>query len=823
VQINEHRTRPQSLADLLLYDALIDDGILLQQDGSLMAAWSFRGPDLASATHAEMAVLGARLNSVLRLGSGWMIQCDAIRSRAPEYPDGGLFPDPITRLIDEERRQQFLSEGAHFESEYVLTLTYLPPSETEQNVRGWLFEGQTYKPSAADQALSGFKAKLAHFEEVLGSLFHATRLRSEATEGLFGEYVRRDNLLRFIRRTITGDDHPFVLPLIPSYLNDTLSADDFTAGIEPRIGRKHIRIVAIDGFPSSSFPGMLGALDALPIEYRWNTRAILMDPEEARGYLDKTRKKWRSRIRGWKDQIFRTQNGPINLHAQQMAVDAEEAMSVASSGDIQFAFYTSVIVCLGECERTANEAAALIAKTIQNHGFSARVETVNAVEAWRGSLPGDGYRNVRRVVLHTLNLADLLPITSVWAGLRENPSALMPEGSPPLLYAATTGATPFRFNLHVSDLGHSLIVGPSGAGKSTLLGLMTAQWFRYPDAQVFAFDKGYSLYVLNRAAGGEFYDVGGDKTHLAFCPLEEIDTDQDLAWAVTWLEGLCVAQGMTVGPKHRQAITEAIQQLRLSPARTLTELCAEVQDEEIRSALQYYTLSGPLGHLLDADRDVLGSGRFVTFETENLMQLGDKAVVAVLLYLFRRIEKRLDGSPTLVPLDEAWVYLRHTLFRERLREWLKTLRKMNGAVVLATQNLSDVLNSEIGDVISETCPTKVLLPNAEAGNPASQRFYERLGLNDREIEILQAALPKRQYYVISPLGRRLISLGLCGVSLSFVGVNGKQERQIAEDLMDQYGSAWQAEWLRTRGLPDWADYLEPMLPVPERRSVCVGA
>ena len=110
-------------------------------------------------------------------------------------------------------------------------------------------------------------------------------------------------------------------------------------------------------------------------------------------------------------------------------------------------------------------------KTIQNLGFSCRIETVNAVEAWRGSLPGDGYCNVRRVMLHTLNLADMLPITSVWAGLRENPSALMPKKSPPLMYAATTGATPFRFNLHVSDLGHTLIVGPSGAGKSTALGL----------------------------------------------------------------------------------------------------------------------------------------------------------------------------------------------------------------------------------------------------------------------------------------------------------------------------------------------------------------
>jgi type IV secretion system protein VirB4 len=178
-------------------------------------------------------------------------------------------------------------------------------------------------------------------------------------------------------------------------------------------------------------------------------------------------------------------------------------------------------------------------KTIQNLGFSCRLETVNAVEAWRGSIPGDGYSNVRRVLLHTLNLADMLPITSVWAGLRENPSALMPKNSPPLLFAATTGATPFRVNLHVSDLGHTLIAGPSGNGKSTLLSLLAAQWFRYPRAQVFAFDKGYSIWMLTEAAGGEFYDLAGPGSELAFCPLRDIDTDSDLSWAVGWIESLC--------------------------------------------------------------------------------------------------------------------------------------------------------------------------------------------------------------------------------------------------------------------------------------------
>src|SRR6476660_7747054 len=115
---DEHRKTPRGLADLLLPYALIEDGILLQQDGSLLAGWSYRGPDMMAASPSEMAALSARFNQCLRLGSGWMVNCDAIRSQAPGYPEQGAFPDPVTRVIDDERREQFMAEGAHFESEY---------------------------------------------------------------------------------------------------------------------------------------------------------------------------------------------------------------------------------------------------------------------------------------------------------------------------------------------------------------------------------------------------------------------------------------------------------------------------------------------------------------------------------------------------------------------------------------------------------------------------------------------------------------------------------------------------------------------------------
>ena len=816
----EHRRHPIGLADLLLYDSLIDDGILLLHDGALVAGWKFRGPDMGSATHAEMATLSARLGAILKLGSGWMVKCDSIRSPAPGYPEAQNFPDSITRIIDDERREQFMAEGAHFESEYFLTLTYLPPAAREERVKGWMFEGMRGKQGVAVRVLEHFKTRIAAFEDVFKSLFAVTRLKSIIQQDVAGNAVVYDELLRYVHRCVTWKDHPLRRPDFPVYLSDLLATEDFVGGLTPRVGKKHVRVIAIDGFPNASVPGILAALDTLPISYRWNTRAILLDPEEARSLLDRVRKKWRSKIRSLRDQIMQTQSGAVNLHAQQMSLDAEEAMSVAVAGDVLFAHYTTNVICADADESKVEEAVGLVVKTIQSLGFAARIEDVNSVEAWIGSLPGDGYRNVRRVILHTLNLADLLPIGAVWAGNKENPCPFYPPQSPPLLLAATTGFTPFRFNLHYGDIGHTLMVGPPGSGKSTFLGFIVAQFFRYPRGQVFAFDKGHSLFVLTHACGGEFYDLGGERAALSFYPLAELEDDSDVAWASSWIEKLCALSGLRVTPGQKNAIADAIKLLQNAESRTLTDYVATVQDKDVRASLEPYTLGGPLGRLLDADKDGLRESRLMVFEMENLMKYGDgstNATVAVLLYLFRRIQKKLDGRPTLIVLDEAWVYLRDELFREYLRDWLKTLRKLNAVVVLATQNLSDIFNSGISDVVIEACPTKILLANAEAAGTQSRRLYEAVGLNEREIHIVQSATPKRHYYVVSPEGRRLIVLGLGQVALSFVGVNGPEDRRRVEDLIRGSPRTWQAEWLRQRGRPDWADWWLEVDGAKERR------
>jgi type IV secretion/conjugal transfer VirB4 family ATPase len=532
-----------------------------------------------------------------------------------------------------------------------------------------------------------------------------------------------------------------------------------------------------------------------------------MDPIESVYHLKKYRRKWKQKVRGFADQLFRTQKGVVDQDAMSMVREAEDAIAEANSNLVIYGYYTSVIILMDSDRKQLQENATEIRRIVQNMGFSARIETINNVEAFLGSLPGHAVENLRRPMISTMTLADFLPLASIWTGHEFCPCPAYPPSSPALLHAATEGATPFRLNLHVGDLGHTLIFGPTGAGKSTLLALIIAQFRRYKNATIFAFDKGNSLYALTHACGGTHYEIAGDSNNSpSFCPLADIQSQQDQAWAEGWIEIMLELQSIQVTPKQRNEIHRAMNLLLNSDVRTLTDFGTNLQDEGLRQALETYTISGATGYLLDSADDDLQFGSYQVFEIEHLMNLGEKTLIPVLLYIFHCIEKRLKGQPALLVLDEAWLMLGHPVFREKIREWLKVLRKSNCAVVLATQSLSDAVRSGILDVLQESCPTKILLPNEEAFNRGSgdvlgpRDLYEIIGLNEKQIEIIAGATKKRQYYYVSPEGRRLFELDLGPVALSFVGASGKQDLSIIRKLKDCFKEEWPWHWLRKRGV-----------------------
>jgi len=799
LKLKGYRARTKGLPDLLPYAALIAPGVVLCKDGAFLAGWECRGQDTCSSTPEELGFVSAQFNNAIKLfGTGWMLHVDAIRSRKRAYsrPDESFFPDPVTTLIDEERRRYF-SGDACFSTRTVLVVSYKPNLQATKMAAA--AQSGVVAANVLQKSLTYFQNALLELEDALSAVLRMYRLDEYEEVDEQGQTCLYSSLLEHLQQCLLGEEYSIQVPKNPMYLDALLGGEDLVGGLAPRIGEKHIAVLGLDGLPQESWPAMLATLDGLQLAFRFSTRFICLDQLDATKEISTYRKMWNQQIFRFFDQFFNNPNARANRDAQLMTEDAEQALVEVQSGYVGAGYLTSSIVLLHEDPEMLHDWARELRRVIQTLGFGCRIESINALEAWLGTHPGNGFANLRRPLVNTLNLADLLPLASVWAGREQCPCPFYPPFSPPLMVCTTDGSTPFWFNLHEGDLGHTLIFGPTGSGKSTLLALIAAQFRRYKDAQLFCFDKGMSMFPLCLGAGGVHYAIGDDA--LSFAPLQRIDeSEAEQSWAESWVADLAELQGLRILPGHRNAIRTAMSALRENPAtmRSLTDFWHVVQDQELKGALQHYTRSGAMGRLLDAASDALDISAFMVFEIEELMQLGDKNLVPVLLYLFHRIEKSLKGAPSLLILDEAWIMLGHPVFREKVREWLKVLRKANCAVVLATQSLSDAVRSGILDVLVESCPTKILLPNLAARQDGQRELYAGMGMNARQIEIVATSTPKQDYYVVSPSGRRLMQLALQKKALAFVGSGDKESIAKIKSLHNIHGKEWFHVWLQEK-------------------------
>jgi len=208
----EYRKKSQSLADFLPWAALVAPGVVLNKDGSLQRTARFRGPDLESATQAELVGVTARLNNALRrLGSDWAIFFEAQRNPAQDYP-ASSFPDPVSALIDEERRAQFEEEGAHFESGYFLTLVYLPPEDEAAGAESWLYEGRSQE-GAPSAVLAGFIDRTDRLLQLIDGF---------APEA---EWLTDSETLTFLNSCVSTRRHKVRVPETPMHL-DAILADE---------------------------------------------------------------------------------------------------------------------------------------------------------------------------------------------------------------------------------------------------------------------------------------------------------------------------------------------------------------------------------------------------------------------------------------------------------------------------------------------------------------------------------------------------------------------------------------------------------------------
>ena len=792
LNLTEYRQRPALLADWLPWAGLVAPGVVLNKDGSFQRTARFRGPDLDSATQGELVATTARLNNALRrLGSGWALYVDAERRPAADYPRSS-FPEALSWLVDEERRAAFEESASHFESRYHFTLQYLPPEESRARAANLLYENRASTGVDWRERLSAFIAETDRVFDLL--------------DGVMPEiaWLQDADTLSYLHATVSPHAYPVAVPEVPFHLDALLADAPLLGGLAPMLGDVHLRVTTVRGFPTSTWPGVLDDLNRLGFAYRWSTRFLCMDKAEAEKELSRLRRQWFAKRKNvialLRETLFQQESPLVDTDAGNKAADADAALQELGSDQVAFGYVTATLTVLDGDATAADEKRRMAERVIQGRGFVTIPESLNAVEAWLSSIPGNAYANVRQPIVSTLNLAHLMPVSAVWAGPERNRHL----DGPPLVVTRTEGSTPFRLVTHVGDVGHTLVVGPTGMGKSVLLALLALQFRRYPGSRIFAFDMGRSMRATVLGLGGEHYDLGHDG-EIAFQPLAGIDQEGYRSWAAEWVEGRLVHEGVAVGPDEKAAIWSALGSLAGAPReqRTLTGLSVLLQSNALRQALAPYVLGGAHGKLLDADHDRLGTADVQCFEMEELM--GSRAaVMAVLGHLFARFEARFDGAPTLLMLDESWLFLDDPVFAARIRQWLKTLRKKNVSVLFATQSLADIQGSSIAPAIVESCASRIFLPNPQATEPQVRSIYEAFGLNRRQIEIVATAVPKRDYYYQSRLGNRLFDLDLGPVALAFAGTSTPQDQRLIDEVLaSNPPDGFAPAWLHRHGLA-WA-------------------
>jgi type IV secretion system protein VirB4 len=785
LHLKEYRESPNKLAHRLPWAMIIAPGVVINKTGSFQSTIIFNGPDLYSSTEEELDAVAAQVNNALmRLPSPWAYFIEVQRRKYNYYPNSE-FPNPASNLVDEERKRIFLDNGHHFTSTYYLTFTYMSPSEQSQRILNKFMDQQKIDYT---KHLEYFQDEVRKIVDILKTIFP------------YVEYLDDDATLTYLHSCISTKYHPVKTPKTPVFLDYLLPDELLIGGFQPKLGESFLKVISIDGFPLESDPQILKDLDGLGCEYRWSTRFICLSKNEAIRELKKYSKQWFSKKRSlWSlvkmSFMNEIDDGKEDTDAVNKSYDCDAVAEMVAGGLVSAGYYTSCIVLWDMDLDALHDKVSSVEQITNSAGFVTRNESLNVIQSWLGSLPGHCWANIRRPLVHSLNLTHLIPLSSDWAGPEMNKHL----NGPPLFYAKTLSNTPFRYSTHVGDVGHTMIVGPTGAGKSALLSFMAVQFQRYRNAQVYIFDKDKSARITTLLTEGDHYDLG-ENIDLAFQPLMNIDKESERSWALEWVTEILAQQNVVVTPSLRNELWEALTNLSTSPIRqrTITGLVTLVQNKEIREALFLYTLQGSYGQLLDAESDTLEYGRFQCFEMNHLMVSMHNAVPPVLSYLFHRLDQRFTGDPTLLLLDESWLFLDHPIFSNKIRDWLKTLRKANVAVVFSTQSVADMVKSPIFSTLNESCPTRIFLPNRKAFEPEAYEQYQRFGLNHRQIEILVNAMPKRQYYCQSDAGNRLFDLGLDPVSLAICASSSKDDHKLMDALLEEGKNDLLNKWLNLK-------------------------
>lgn len=666
-----------------------------------------------------------------------------------------------------ERRTGYLNDRRHelYEIELYFVLLYeggraVPDTSTRlrgvlrdprRAVREWLSTTATLELLEADlvRDIAQLHHKSTAFEVLLGDDVRPTRLaKAEA--------------FRFFRRLVNyGEPNP-PGPQYDTHLDYFVADSPIECHREHlRVGAYHVKALTMKEPPASTFAHLLEHLYTVPGEFT----ACL----EWQGIPNE---RMRRDIHSRRRHFFNKRVSMVNYvspdtRPEEMLIDESAGATVTQLGDALtemdvhghfFGQCSLTVVLFDQDPRLVERSAAEAAKVMSTHDGTLVAETYNLLNAWLAIMPGNSAHNLRRLALLETNLADLSFLFTLDTGDRL--SAHLQRDA--LAVFETRHQTPFFFNLHVDDVGHTVVLGATGSGKSFLLNFLVTQAEQYGPRTVI-FDLGHSYRKLATLFHGSYVQVGLQQRDVTINPFVLDPTPENLhflhAFVRVLVEG---ADANRLSDAEDRELYDAIENLYVLEAgqRRLFTL-ANLLPRSLAARLRKWVDGGRYADLFDHVEDSLDVQRFQVFDFEDARAYPE-VLEPLLFYVLHRVHQQIAvsaaaGQLTLCVMDEAWRFIQHDRLRAYVQDALKTWRKRNAVMLLATQSIDDFASADLLRTVVESCPTKLLL-----ANPSLDRaqYADLFHLNAMELDRLSELTPRRQLLLKRPGLSKVLTLNV---------------------------------------------------------------
>ncbi len=759
----------------LPYARLVDENVVLLRDGSLMAAMQVPGllfeteDTEALNAHAQTREVMLRSN----LDARFVLYHHVIRRRVSVELEAS-FEDPLSAHIDARWREK-LSSGSLFVNDQFVSLVRRP-------ARG--------KAGLAEKATKLFKRRNEEepvdpkdLRSLRGALQALAASLGDYGAQPLGDYVgpsgnTNNEVLELLSALYNGEMRPVRRPDFDTDVGNMLPYRRASFGLDAMElrgsgGADFASILSLKDYPDATSPGLLDGMLRLPYEMIVTESFAPEERQTAREKIDLAIRRLKSA-----DEEAQSER------AEMMAARDELGAGSVAFGD----HHLTVLVRERNLERL-DDATASVAASLADIGAIAVREDTNLEPAFWGQFPGNEQYLVRRAMISTANMASFGSLHGFALGQAEGN-----HWGEAVTLLQTTSSTPFFFNFHTGDLGNFSVIGPSGSGKTVVMNFLAAQAQKFsPRTILFDKDRGAELFI--RGIGGSYDRIrSGEPT--GFNPLALPDTPANRGFLRDWLAVLLKAEG----PEEHATIASAVDAAyandpslrRLRYFKELVSGARRPQPGDLADRLSAWIEDGENGWLFDNEADKLDlSTRVMGFDMTALLE-NPKLRTPVMMYLFHRIDERLDGHPTMVLIDEGWKALDDEVFAARIRDWLKTLRKRNALVGFATQSARDALDSRISTALVEQTATMVFMPNARA---RAEDYCEGFGLTEHELALIKS-LPahSRCFLVRQPDASVVVRLDLSGAPEVLTILSGRESSVRRLDLLREAVGDDPAQW-----------------------------